>query len=1202
MKQFKSILSLSLSSILLLQGATASAAGLSAQLSPASEVSFARREQAYRENNLGVALLEQFKYRDAADAFTRALRINPRLAIARINLSIALFNSADAEGAEREARAALALDPHAPQPHYIMGLIAKSQNRTDEAAQDFLQVLKVDPQDVGANVNLGQLYVQQNKQREAIERFRAAVDAEPYNTTAIYNLAITLTRTGEHAEGQRLLQKFQELRLSGAGTVIGQSYLEQGRYAEALVSTGAEDGLVERATPTVTFNDATARAFTTDANRRGRRRRRAATIAQEPAPVRAETARIASLASSFGSRILLFDFDGDGRLDLLRLNTYSLELFRNMGGAYVNVTANATALGTSSGGINLGAVAGDYDNDGRDDIFVLRYGKCALFHNDGGGKFSERATEAHIPDYPYLSVSAAFADVDHDGDLDILIAGLADVRGRNLSTSRLEEIRELPGAPNLLLRNNGDGTFTDTTDAAKVKGYGGHAVAVVPTDFDNRRDMDLLIVNYDSQPELFRNMRDGSFRDVAHDAGLILRGNFVSVAAGDVNKDGFTDFFFGQKSGPGVMAMSDGRGHFEMLPAPKASAADDGAQFLDYDNDGLLDLITVSGGGLNVFRNLGANHWMDVSASAVARDLRPSSGANASLRGIASGDVDSDGDTDLFLYSSAGELRLARNDGGNSNHSINVRLAGKVSNRSGVGAKVEERAGSLWQKLETYSACPAPAPADIVFGLGHRRAPDAVRVTWPAGIVQAETDFGRAAQASNSNARENRALNLSVTELDRKPSSCPYLYTWNGQKFEFVTDFMGGGEMGYLEEPGRYNTPDPDEYVRIRSDQLRERDGRYELRVTNELEETLYVDRLQLVAIAHPAGVEVYPNEGMIDPPLPPFKLYTTKSAHAPLAAFDDRGRDVLAKILKLDRKYVDGFRLKPPRGYADEHALTLKLGEESRDSNQRYLLLLTGWTDYAWSSDNVAASQHGAEMRLPALQVRDARGNWKTVIEDIGIPVGRPQTVAVDLTGKFLSSNREVRIVTSMRIYWDQILVDTSDGNAPFKMTRLDPVEANLHWRGFSEEITPDGREPFTYDYQKISQTSPWKVMSGHYTRFGDVRELLKSSDDMFVISRPGDEISLSFDASSLPPLPQGWTRTFLLYADGFSKEMDINSASPDEVAPLPFHGMSKYPYAPPEHYPMTDERRAYMERYNTRVVASEVPDLLIGEDHGTH
>ena len=263
----------------------------------------------------------------------------------------------------------------------------------------------------------------------------------------------------------------------------------------------------------------------------------------------------------------------------------------------------------------------------------------------------------------------------------------------------------------------------------------------------------------------------------------------------------------------------------------------------------------------------------------------------------------------------------------------------------------------------------------------------------------------------------------------------------------------------------------------------------------------------------------------------------------------------------------------------------------------------MTGWTDYAFSSDNVAASQTGRTLRPPALQVRDAKGNWRTVIENVGIPVGRPQTVAVDLDGRFLSASREVRLVTNMRIYWDQILVvaaETSDDGAPPRVERLDAATATLRWRGFSAETTPDGREPYLYDYDKINFTSPWKTLPGRYTREGDVRELLAATDDLFVVSRPGDEIALSFDAAALAPLPRGWTRTFLLFADGFSKEMDLNSASPDQLAPLPFHRMKTYPYLAPEAYPSTPAHRAYVERYNTRLVNAPVAKLLAPWDGG--
>jgi Tfp pilus assembly protein PilF len=1131
------------------------------------------REDAYRANNIGVALLEQFKYKEAAGEFRRALRINPSLTLARVNLTIALYYALEVEDALREIKAAANLLPSSPQIHYILGLIARGQNRTPDAISEFQQVLKIDPRDPATNINLGQLLMQQRKYPEAIAALRSAVASEPYSVTASYSLAIALTRSGETQEGQAAMKKFQALREKPYATTLGKDYLEQGRYAEAIASTGAEAELVDAATPDVIFTDATS-SFLPNA----------------PSPI-SEDLDLGSLkakgidenlkrqlvAASGG--VVLFDFDGDGDLDLLEVGLQSIRLYRNDGGKFVDVTQQS-GLKRSTAPMLITAVAGDYDNDGRPDILMLGYGRLALYHNDGNGKFSDATAAAGIPSYPYLALSAAFVDVDHDGDLDIFIAGFADLSKAPASAQGQPPKfpDDFSGAPNLLLRNDGNGKFTDITSAANVAGSGGHAVAVVPTDFDNHRDIDLLVVNYGSAPTLFSNQRDGTFRDVAAEVGLNVKGRFTCVAAGDVNKDDFTDFFFGRADGPGLFAMSDGKGRFVTTPAPAGTEGPAGAQFLDYDNDGMLDLVVVPGQSALVFRNLGTS-WENVTDHAVASGLLKGQFARA----FASGDIDGDGDTDLIFRVATGDLRVARNDGGNKNRSLKVQLAARVSNRSAAGTKIEARAGSLRQKLETYAATPSPAPADIIFGLGKRAGVDAVRALWPSGIVQAETEM--------QNAKSSGPLGqqLKITELDRKPSSCPFLYAWNGEQFEFVTDFMGGGEMGYWEAPGVRNHPDPDEYVRIRDDQLKSRDGRYELRVTNELEEALYVDRLQLISVAHPADTEVYPNEGMTDPPRQ-FKLFETRAARPPVAAVDDHGHDVLSRIAKLDRQYPDDFALHKIRGYAEKHTLTLDLGEPSKG---RTLLLLTGWTDYAFSSDNMAAHQGGLSLIPPELQTKDSRGQWRTAIADIGIPVGRPQTIVVDLTGKFATLNREVRIVTNMRIYWDQILVDTSGGDTPLQSVRLEPIAADLHWRGFSAEGSPDGREPFGYDYYGVSPTSPWKTMPGRYTREGDVRELLARTDDMFVISKPGDEIALSFDATKLPPLPRGWKRTFLLYADGFSKEMDINSASPDQVAPLPFHAMKSYPYSGGESYPMTRAHRDYIERYNSRVVRSPLTPI---------
>jgi len=1148
------------------------------------------REDAYRANNIGVALLEQFKHKEAAEAFRNALKINPKLNLAHINLSIALFNVPDLPAAQREAQAAAGLAPEAPQPYYILGLIAKLQSRADEALIAFQRVLKIDPTDVGTNINLGQIYSQQRKYPEAIAAFRQALAAEPYNATALYSLGQALMRAGQREEGQNVTERFKQLRERGSATTLGNNYLEQGRYAEAVASTGAEPELVDKRIPDVVFKDVTSTSL----------------------PSGGEWPFTDPLLEQSSGAAVLFDYDGDGDLDLLEVSSNSQRLYRNDSGKFTDVTAQSGDLASKASSVGTGAVAGDFDNDGKADLFVLRYRASALYHNDGNGRFTDVTTKAKLPAYPYLATSVAFVDYDHDGDLDIFIGG-----GRDMA----EPLKTVP-APGLLLRNNGDTTFSDQTSTAKLA-TAMIAHAVVPTDFDNRRDIDIMIAT-DKGAGLWRNLRDGTFKDVAEEIGLRSEtlNSSSSVAAGDINKDGFTDFYFGKHELAGYFALNNGRDHFEVRrapgetvrPNPTTAKYENASQLIDYDNDGLLDLVTAETNGagddikveLRIWRNIG-DGWIDVSdktTRGLSSKVGPHNQRLSGTRVLAAGDIDGDGDTDIIFGIPGGGLRVARNDGGNRNRAVRVQLAGKVSNRNGIGAKIELRAGSLQQKIETYSASPAPAPADVLFGIGLRERADAVRTIWPSGVIQAETEFGKPAASTN-------LITLSVNELDRKPSSCPYLYAWNGKRFEFITDFMGGGEMGYLEEPGRYNKPDPVEYVRIRGDQLKERNGRYELRVTNELEEAVFADRFQLIAVDHPQGVEVYPNEGMTDPPRP-FRLFVTRGARPPLTAIDDHGNDVLSRIRSMDREYPDDFPRDSIRGYASEHTLTMKLADDvtqtvslrarsvetvrTQTNSSRYertILLLTGWTDYSWSSDNVAAAQAGKKMTLPALQVKDAEGNWRTVIEDIGIPVGRPQTVTVDLTNKFLSSSREVRIVTSMRILWDQILVDTSRKPTLMRTKLLDPISAGLRWRGFSREISPDGREPFGYDYQQISFTSPWKVMPGRYTREGDVRELLLKADDMFVISLPGDEISLSFDAGKLPPLRAGWTRTFLLYADGFSKEMDINSASPDQVSPLPFHGMSRYPYADPEAYPMTAARRAYFDKYNTRLVTAEIPSI---------
>ena len=285
-------------------------------------------------------------------------------------------------------------------------------------------------------------------------------------------------------------------------------------------------------------------------------------------------------------------------------------------------------------------------------------------------------------------------------------------------------------------------------------------------------------------------------------------------------------------------------------------------------------------------------------------------------------------------------------------------------------------------------------------------------------------------------------------------------------------------------------------------------------------------------------------------------------------SAFDHLGNDVSDALREFDYEYAIEHEPGEYQGVVSPHAIVLNLGDVP--DGETVTLFLTGWIFPTDTSINVSLFQNPQISPVfPYLQVRDAEGKWKTVVDIIGLPAGKNKTIAIDLTGKFLSSDHQVKIATDMQIYWDAAFFSVGVGNdVPIQVTELSPERAELHYRGFSKMYRPTPHAPHLFDYDEVTTTGQWRNLRGHYTRFGDVTPLLQSVDDMYVIMNAGDEMTVEFDADKLPPLQDGWVRGFILYSDGWDKDGDINTLHSQSVEPLPFHGMSAYPYPDGESY----------------------------------
>jgi hypothetical protein len=898
------------------------------------------------------------------------------------------------------------------------------------------------------------------------------------------------------------------------------------------------------------------------------------------------------------------DHDGDGDQDLYLACDGPNRLLENRNGTLVDVAAAAGVAGTAD---SWGLAWGDADDDGCVDLYVANHGGSGNASRTGNTLYRNRCdgTFAEVPDAGGAragdhSSSAAWTDHDLDGDLDLHVANRGIRTDDRVRTER-----------NRLYENQGNRTFEDVAPEAGVAGAHvdsaqpngstrdrGASMAVAWLDYNKDARPDLFVTDAAGTDRLYRNLGNGSFEDATDEAGLDTFTRSRGVAAGDVDGDKDLDLYVA-RARKDVLWLNRHesvreRGTFERAEAGFGEKEPTwGASLADLDGDADLDLVTArtpgsEGEPVRVHRNDGDGAFTDVTDEAGI-------GGNASGMATAVANALGDGSEDVVVTGRDGPTRLLNNTGPQGSWlglELNANRTTKSTSR-GRGALVHAVVGnrSLVREVHPGSSLMSTDDATVYLGLGSADVVETVEIFWPSGIRQVIHEI------------EPVNRTIDVDEEQTVKTSCPLLFGWDGDEQRFRSDVLGNAYMGWRIAPEeRYAKPDPIE--RIRFEALEPRDGAYEIRLVEALEEINYLDEVELTAVDHPADVEVLPDEAFhLDAPDEGLGLVQARDPEPVAGAWLD-GRDVTDLVTEKDGRSPDVPRRPAPTydGYAEEHTLTLDLGEGVAET-EAVQLLVDGWIYYPMVIPDLAVEGPWVAPDPPTVEAYDPGADaWVEVEADPGFPAGMPKQMTVNLTGDLPDGAQRIRITSNLQIHWDRVRVDTAPDEAEVRVTSLDPGEAELGRKGYPVFESEGPQEPGSYGYDRMAEDHVWQTPEGNYTRYGDVTPLLGEADDKFVIFRHGDEVRIGFPADELPAVPEGWERTLFVDLDGFFKDMEKHNAFPETVEPLPFHGMSNYPPGPNESYPDDAEHRSYRGNWNTRHLGDLVPSLGPGADLGRY
>lgn len=787
----------------------------------------------------------------------------------------------------------------------------------------------------------------------------------------------------------------------------------------------------------------------------------------------------------------------------------------------------------------------DYNYDFQNDLAVAGSKGFRLYQQQPDSSFKDVTSTLKLP----ASVTNGLynglwtADVDLDGDLDLVLSTL--------------------NGPAVEFRNNGDNTFSKVPLFTEINGM----VDFQWADLDNDGDADAAILDQTGKLDIYLNDRMGKFQEVSASQ---LPSDVLGFTIADLDGDGQFDIILLKRNG-NVDQLTYDKTKQQWttstiekwaLSISKVKPGFGRVFAQDFDNNGRLDLLVSAAGHSHV--------WLsnpDGTLKSMEQDYPVSVDAVA--------DMTNNNRLDWIGLSDDNTLEEWVNSGSDKYNGEIIRprasqaLGDRRINTFGIGGILEARSGLIYQRQLITSPL-------VHFGIGTYSQADMLRIIWPNGSVQAEFS-----ELGNS---------TTITNQQSLKGSCPWLFAYNGKKMDFITDFLWRSPLGLrINAQTTANISQTEDWVKIGHDQLKPKDGYYDIRITAELWESHFFDYVALMTVDHQEGTHAFVDERFAFPP-PKLKVYETGALHPVRQVLDDQGKDVTAVVAKKDGQYLDHFKYTKYQGITHKHYIEINLGNDLPDRGPLWLVAY-GWVYPTDSSINVAIGQ--GSVKPPqgiSVEVPDGKGGWRVAEANLGFPEGKNKTILINLQGLFKgrgSKDHRIRLTTTTETYWDAIWWAKGISNSNMKTQRLLPDKANLRLRGYSKMIRTTRSSPEVPDYQTIVGTTPkWQDLVGYYTRFGDVKPLLKKVDDRYVIMNAGDEMRFKFKAPPLPP--KGWVRDYVMIGDGWEKDGDYNTTFSRTVIPLPTHSNPDYTTPPTtlQNDPVYKKHKDDWIHYQTRYI----------------